>query len=456
MTTNFRPTARNLALSALGDRSGNVSAHLNRLLAENPVAPAEASLARELAFGVVRRMRTLDTIMAAFRERQQAPVARVHNVLRLGLYQLLFLQRVPDFAAVNEAVEQVGRRLAHMRGFVNAVLRNVARSAGAVETGKYAPSADILPLSTDSYRRFDRKVFADPHTVRDEYLGQALSLPEDLAKKWVRQFGGLEGAMRIAIHANARPPVTLRVNAPATVPEVVESLRAVGVEAAAHANGASVVLLGPADLTKLEAFTRGWVLPQDAMATSVVAELDVKPGMRVLDLCAAPGAKTTHLAGRMGNVGEVVAVDVNEEKLARIRENCQRLGLSIVKPMLAEQVGSLEEGSFDLVLVDVPCSNTGVLARRPEARWRFEAKAQRALTADQRRLLVLGANFTRPGGVCAYSTCSLQDDENQLLVKEALRNLSSFRVVHEHRIMPAGADDPTRWRDGGFLAVLRR
>ena len=178
--------------------------------------------------------------------------------------------------------------------------------------------------------------------------------------------------------------------------------------------------------------------------------------MRVLDLCAAPGTKTTHLAERMQDTGEIVAVDVSAEKLDRIQDNCRRMGLKIVRPLLAEHIAPLMERPFDLVLVDVPCSNTGVLARRAEARWRFSAANLAKLARDQRSLLRLGAEFVRSGGRLVYSTCSLEDEENRQAVRDVLRGEPTLRLLEQRSIRPTGAADPTRWLDGGYYAVLAR
>ena len=450
--------ARDLALAALCDRGGNVTAHLNRLLSAERPSPADAALARELAMGVVRRRRTLDGLIAAFAQRGgQSTPARAQQILRLGIYQLLFLQRVPDFAAVNEAVEQVGQRRPGLRGFVNAVLRGVARAASPPQAGQLPLAPDVVPISPGEFRRLDRPVFADPAAEAASFLAQAFSLPDELAERWLRAFAGLKGAVRIALHANARPPLLLRVNAArASVAEVLARLGDAGADAQAHANGLSVVLKGHVDLPGLAVFTEGLVQPQDAAATSVVAAADVRPGMRVLDMCAAPGTKTTHLAERMRNSGEVLAVDVGEEKLARIEDNCRRMGVTIVQTMLAGRIGPLIERPFDLVLVDVPCSNTGVLARRAEARWRFSADNLGRLARDQRDLLRLGAQFVRSGGTLIYSTCSLEDEENRQVVRSVASHEPTFRVIERRQIRPAGAELPTRWSDGGYFAVLKR
>ncbi len=450
--------ARDLAVAALGDRAGNVTAHLRRLLAQQSVSAEDAALARELAMGVVRRRRTLDAILSAFQRRRDAPVGgKIRDVLRVGAYQLVFLQRVPEFAAVNEAVEQVSPRRSGMRGFVNAVLRNLTRSISPVESGPLPLAPDVVAVGQSSFRRFDRPIFPSPELAPGEFLATAFSLPDELAERWLARFGGLEGAVPVALHANARPPLVLRVNLSlASVPEVLARLLEAGVEAIAHRNGLSVVVTGHADLPGLEVFAEGMVQPQDAAATAVVAAADVGPGMRVLDLCAGPGTKTTHLAERMRNTGEIVATDINERKLSQIEDNCRRMGVTIVQTLLADRIAPLAERPFDLVLVDAPCSNTGVLARRPEARWRVTGKRIEQLARDQRRLLALGSQFVRPGGEVVYATCSLEEEENEQVVGSLSGGRGVLRLLNQCRIQPAGLERPGRWSDGGYFAVLRR
>ncbi|KKK85462.1 hypothetical protein LCGC14_2773060, partial [marine sediment metagenome] len=414
------------------DRAGNVTAHLDRVLDQSPVDPASAALAWELAMGVVRRRGTLDALIDAFRQRAgRSPVGRIREILRMGAYQLLFLDRVPDFAAVNEAVAMVpvrgGRK---MRGFVNALLRQMARHVSEVQDGSPPPATDVLPLSGRRFRRFDRPVFPDPAGDPRGYLAAAMSLPDELAGKWLSDFGSLSAARAPAFHANARAPLILRVNSLiASVEQVTSRLGEQGIEAAPHANGLSVVLAHGAGLTGLDVFAEGLLQPQDAAATAVIARAPVAPGMRVLDLCAAPGTKTTHLAERMADRGEIVAVDVSAEKLSRIEDNCRRMKISIVRTLLAEKVTTLDPESFDLVLADVPCSNTGVLARRPEARWRFTMERMGQLVRDQRQLLMLAASFVRPGGACVYSTCSLEKQENEQAVRHLLSRRGDFSVA---------------------------
>jgi len=449
-------SAREMALAALRDRQGNVTAHLARLLAERSPSPAEAALATELAHGVVRRRRTLDTIARAYSRRpERQPPAAVRELLRLGLYQLIFTDRIPAFAAINEAVKTCRRRHAAHAGFVNGLLRNVARSLGPAAAGEASGSRRLVPLTAETVRPLDRDVFADPAAAPAIFLAEACSLPDVLAGRWLARFGSVSAAFRRAMQVNARPPVVVRVNpARATVEAVLAELGAAGVEAVAHENGVSVVLTAHANVAALPAFQAGRITPQDATATAAAMAVGAAPGMRVLDLCAAPGAKTTCLAERMGGAGEIVAADVNAAKLARVDAGCRRCGVTIVRTCTAEQVGSLSPGSFDRVLVDAPCSNTGVLARRIEARWRFRADRLGRLAADQRALLGTAAIFAAPGGRVLYSTCSLEAEENEQVVRAFTRRDSRWRLTGQKRTYPSGFGPPSKFRDGGYWAAL--
>ena len=199
----------------------------------------------------------------------------------------------------------------------------------------------------------------------------------------------------------------------------------------------------------------GLIQPQDPTASAVIDAASPQPGMTVLDLCAAPGAKTTLLAEHMRNDGRIVALDVSADRLARIDDNCRRMGITIVSTRPADKAGSLQAGTFDVALADVPCSNTGVLARRAEARWRFDETRLAALAADQRTLLSMAAQFARPGGTVVYSTCSIEPEENALVARWATQHIRGLQLVREEPTPPAGAEDPRQWHDGGYLAIFR-
>ena len=452
-----RPNARDLAVLALRDREGNVSAHLSSRLAQARLSPPDAALARELALGVARRRATLGAVLRSYLARpDRRPPGALQEILLVGLYQILFLQRVPDFAAVNEAVEQAARfRHRRQSGMVNGVLRAVARDVSQEQTGPVPMERDVVPCGVGRYRTLGRTVFPDPAAEPAAYLAAAYSLPADLAERWLGRFGSLEGAIAVATHSNARAPLILRVNvAAADVDSVVAELSSAGFPARPHVNGQSVVMNDWCDVTSLGPFQRGLVQPQDPTATAAVVIADPQPGTNVLDFCAAPGTKTTHLAERMQNRGSIVALDVSQEKLDRIEANCRRMSADIVSTRLAGHAGQLEPGGFDLVLVDVPCTNTGVLARRAEARWRFSANSLSTAVRDQKMLLRAAGQFVRRGGRLVYSTCSVEPEECSQVAAWYQSSEARMHVRREELTLPDGADDPTRWRDGGYVAVF--
>jgi len=455
--TETRYSARDVAVSSLRDRAGNVTAHLNRLLGRCGLAPAEAALARELALGACRRKATLQAVMRAFlkhpNKRLPAPLT---EIIHVALYQILFLDRIPAFAAVNEAVNQaVHYRHKRQSGLVNGVLRTVLRNVGEPVLMPPPLAGNVVPTGPASYRKVQRRVFSDPSAEPADYLAGAFSLPLLLAQRWVERFDGLEGAVEVATHANARAPLTLRVNAlAATAEQVLSSLAAAGVGAQPHSNGLSVVLDDYCDVTRLDVFRDGWVQPQDAAATEVVVLAAPKPGMKVLDACAAPGTKTTHLTELMENRGSITAMDVSGKKRARIEDNCRRMGARIVETMPAERLDRLDAQSFDLVLADVPCSNTGVLARRAEARWRFDREALPALVKNQESIAAEAARFVSSGGKLVYSTCSIEPEECGQVARRLTDKEPRLQLVQEKLTLPAGANEPAKWHDGGYVAIF--
>ena len=448
---------RDLAVLALRDREGNVSGNIERRVASAGLPPADAHLAFELALGVERRRASLEAIARGYLAQPgRALPGALNQIVAVALYQLLYLERVPAFAAVNEAVEQAAR-FHHRRqsGLVNGLLRTIARKVSQVQRGPVPAATDVIPVAPESYRRSEAPVFPDPAASPAAYLAAAYSLPMELAERWIANLGSLDEAVAAATHANVRAPLIVRVNlAQTSVEAVLAELAAAGVKARPHENGLSIVLDDTRDVTRLDAFARGAIQPQDPTATGVVLACGPRPGMKVLDLCAAPGTKTTHLAELMGNKGSIVAADVSREKLDRIADNCRRMGITIVQPILADAVGSLEGGGFDLVLADVPCSNTGVLARRAEARWRFSAEALSKLVEDQKFLARAAGHFARPGGRLVYSTCSIEPQENAEIARWLAQTEPQLRLAREELTLPAGAADAAAWRDGGYLALF--
>ena len=456
---NMAWSARDIAVRSLRDRGGNVTAHLNRLLGDCYLSRSDKGLSRELVMGVIRRRGTLDSVLRSYLKHPDKKLpGAVQEIMYVALYQILFLDRIPNFAVVDEAVEQTAR-LHHKRqgGLVNGILRTILREMPEKQKDSppHTPAADVIPIGLKNGRRVGRAVLPNPDTDPLEYLAGAYSLPLELARRWVEEFGRDE-ATRLATNSCLHPPLIARVNRLRSSPDqVVQSLRQSGATARCHENGCSVVLELAKDLTRLEAFRDGLIQPQDPTATAVSETAGIRPGMRVLDFCAAPGTKTTHMGELMDNRGSITAVDVSPEKLEKIEQNSRRLGVEIVSTRLAEDVGQLEPHSFDVVLVDAPCSNTGVLPRRPEARWRFSGKNLTALAEDQKALLTMAAEFAAPGGRVVYSTCSIEPEECGQIARRFTRHMGNFQLSDEKLTLPSGGESPEHWHDGGYIAIFK-
>jgi 16S rRNA (cytosine967-C5)-methyltransferase len=358
------------------------------------LSPRDAALATELTYGTLRWQRYLDWILAPHSKRRLESLdTHVLVLLRMTAYQLAFLERIPPFAAVSDAVALAkGRSHRGVPEFVNAVLRSFTRRG--VKEREPRPPHDPI-----------------------EALSLRLSFPRWLAARWVERYG-TDDAAALMRAMNERPPLTLRTN----------TLRLSRDELAARleredALDATPTLYAPEGLlvehggapSAWRAFGDGAFALQDEASMLVARLLDPQPGDVVADACAAPGTKTTHLAQLMDNRGRILAFDPQPARLARVPEAAARLGVTIVET----RGGTVEEHAVrvgptcDAVLVDAPCSNLGVLRRNPEVKWRRKAGDIAASAARQREILVAAAKMVKPGGRLVYATCSLEPEENE-------------------------------------------
>jgi 16S rRNA (cytosine967-C5)-methyltransferase len=411
--------------------------------------PLERRLALTLAYGVIRRRATLDALLRPFVNRPLDAVdPAILDVLHLGAFQLALLDAIPPHAAVHEAVELVRFvRQPRATGLVNGVLRRVAE----LVTDHFAdsPSTSTLPVDLDRrgrarYRKLRQPMFAPPPSV--DYLAEAFSWPDWLAARWWDRFG-FDECTRLGFWFNAPPPLWIRVNGRLTTRSGYARLRP---DAEPGDMPMSLRLDDAGLVTKLPGFEDGWFAVQDHASQAVVEALNPQPGWRVLDLCAAPGGKTTHLAERMDNQGSIVACDIDTERLATVTTLCQRMQATIVETVLVGEADRPPPGPFDAALVDAPCSNTGVLGRRPEVRWRVKPHEIPYLIALQTRLLNAAIDRVRPGGVVVYSTCSIEADENRGVVDRVLRDRGDVRLDRDAWAIPG------RPSDGGYWARLIR
>jgi 16S rRNA (cytosine967-C5)-methyltransferase len=448
-------TARSLALEVLlaaHHEGAYIQELLDRQLQQASLQAADRRLATQLAYGVLRRRGTLDALLRPHINRPPQQVEPwLWEVLRLGAFQLALLTQVPPHAALYETVELVaafGRPRA--KGFVNGVLRQLLPLL--TEDRGSAPAADALPFEGGAYRQLARPVLPDPATSPVEYLAAAFALPRWLARRWISCHGWDE-CLRRGFWFAGPAPIWLRCNPLRTERAAcLAAFAAAGVAAEPGEHPQAIRLGSSVSIRDLPGYKEGWFAVQDASAMRVASALAPAPGSEVLDLCAAPGGKTTHLAELMRNQGRVLACDVDDQRLRTLAELSCRLGTTIVEPVQLHPERGEEPSAarFDAVLVDVPCSNTGVLGRRPEVRWRLRPDDLRHLVPLQTKLLRQAAERVKPGGAIVYSTCSVEPEENRPVVDAVLQQVPDL-------VLEAAEEQvPGKPADGGYWARLRR
>jgi 16S rRNA (cytosine967-C5)-methyltransferase len=447
-------SARSLALQVLLDcRHGEafVQETLDQHLHLATLSAADRRLTTHLTYGVLRRRGSLDALLRPLITRELHQVEPwLWDALRLGAYQLVFLTHVPAHAALNETVELAALwNRPSTKGFLNGVLRALARLLTDERIERPAP--DALPLENGVYRRLARPVLPDPATHPVEYLS-AFSLPRWLAQRWYTRHPW-EECLRLGFWFAGPAPLWLRVNTLRIDRDsFLAALGQAGIAAEPGEHPYAVRLEESASVRELPGYEQGWFTVQDQSAMRAAAALNPEPGWRVLDLCAAPGGKTTYLAELMGDRGEILACDVEDNRLHTVSELCARLGITIVKTKCLHPEANEEppSGPFDAILVDVPCSNTGVLGRRPEVRWRLRPGDLPRLVTLQTKLLLQAGERVKPDGVIVYSTCSVEPEENQQVVRAALQGLPELTLEAEEEQVSG------RPSDGGYWARLKR
>ncbi len=408
MTRQLATTPRALALAVLYQvetEGAYVNIALNQALRGQRLSPADRALATELAYGVVKHQLTLDYWIAQFSSRSVEGLSPwVRTALRLGLYQILFLDRIPAHAAVAETVEAVKCKVnPGAVGMVNAILRRVTRGA-TVDYG-------------------------DPEREPVSFLSRRYSHPEWLVASWLKMLGREETEALLAAN-NQNPNLHIRVNTlKADREQVMEALRSEGLEPVLSPLLPESIRLNKGSIEQSMPLREGWMVAQDEGAMLVSRAVDPRPGERIWDVCSAPGGKTTHMAQLMGNSGHIDATDIHQHRIQMVERSAARLGVSIIHTLqqdarlLAKDEGSL----YDRVLVDAPCSGTGVLRRKVDARWQKTPDQIVELSRLQLELLLSVADRVRPGGRLVYSTCSLEDEEDEQVIQAFLNRHPEFR-----------------------------
>ena len=390
-------TSRQIAFEALRaiDRGAFADVVLDRKLKKSQLSAQDKGLVTELVYGTVRRKRTLDALIEQFGKREASKQqADLRQILRLGFYQLRYLNTVPDHAVVDTTVRLAkAQRLGQLSGVINGMLREYIRQS-------QDQAVDPLVLPTDLTQR----------------LGVLYSYPDWIIQVWRSMLPEAEVAA-LCEWFNQSPRVDLRINLKrCSLAEAEEVFQTAGVETDRMVEVPSALRIKGhfGAIAQLPGYTEGWWAVQDSSAQLVGYLLDPKPGEIIIDACAAPGGKSMHIAELMDNKGTVWSCDKTASRTQKIQQNIDRLGASIVHPLMCD---SRDQAAFvgkaDRVLLDVPCSGLGTLNRHADARWRQTPESVEGLVALQRELLSHTSTWVKPGGVMVYSTCTLHPAENE-------------------------------------------
>ncbi len=377
----------------------------------------DRALVTEMVYGTLRMRNALDWILERIGNRKAADMPPyLRNILRLGAYQILYLARIPDAAAVNESVD-LARCYGHKgwTRYTNGVLRNIGRKK------------DKLP-------------WPDPDADSGLFVSVFYSHPRWLVDRWLKRYG-VNTTLELCQRNNEAPPLTIRAN---TLKTTRKSLRnkflAKDIEAdLCRYSSYGLILKGAPPIRKIEEFKLGLFSVQDEASMMVAPIVSPQPNERILDLCAAPGGKTAHMAEMMNNKGCLLAVDISEKRLLDLQQTCQRLGLDVVRTLAADaarRIEGIDKQSADRVLIDAPCSGTGVLRRRADARWQKYPDQIKKLAAVQGQILSQAAEYVRPGGVLVYSTCSLEPEENEDQIDSFLQRDGRFELDSLQPFLP--------------------
>jgi len=446
----MKKTVRRLATEILNSLSASSSfAHdaLDEALEKQGLSGcADGRLLTHLVYGVLRLRGHLDWILAGYcRSDYQAMDEGLKNILRVGLYQLRFSDRLPAFAVVHEAVQVAKHLHPAAAGLVNAVLRNYLR-------------------------RPDRAPFPDPDRFPVEHISALYAHPAWLVQRLMDDYGYQE-TLDFCRFVNETPSVTIRVNTLKTSRDALaRRLTDLGYRVAptTYSSDGLHLIESPLPVSKTPLFQEGGLRLQDEAAQLAGRLCAPRPGERILDACAGSGGKTTHLAAMMENSGHITAMDRSREKLAALERESRRLGISIIEPCGADLTFAPEpvyRNAFDRVLVDAPCSGTGTLARNPEIKWRLNKTDLDALAATQDLILKNASATVKKGGLLIYCTCSILPCENDEVIRRFLSDQPHFRFIPAKMSCWAELIDPQGFfrtypqrhhMDGFFAAILQR
>lgn len=416
----------------------------------------DAALALEIAQGAIRHYLLLRQVLSRVGKHRLFASRRLRAILLSGAYQAIWMDRVPAFAAVSRTVELAKRAEgARAAGFANALLRRLLAAVAAQRTEWIR--LDRRQIRVDWSRACALHCdLHPPPALAEAHAACLASAAGETLERYLalaRRFGA-GAAEQIAWACQAVPPLVIHRSPLHGAAESAADLAALpGVEW----NGDVGFAPAGAGIIDTAAFREGRIYVEDQTAHAAALAVAAQPGERILDACAAPGGKSVALGMRMRGAGEIVACDVSAARLERVRENAQRMRLGLIRTVETDARRPPDDlGPFDAALADVPCSNSGVIARRPEARFRLKPETLRSLAEMQKQVLHGAARAVRSGGRLVYSTCSIEDEENERVVQWFLRQASGWTLEAQQLTLPRWGPRLSDWQDGGFWARLRR
>ena len=416
---------RLLAVKALSDINRNgayANITLQDYISKHNLADLDRRFFTELVYGVVRRRNYLDAIIVHFAKRPLKKLSSmVVEVLRLGIYQIIYMDKVPESAAVNESVKLAKKLTRGLSGFVNAILRSVIREQDSIGVEDLA-SNDI------------------------EVISFIYNIPLWLIDLWMSEFGR-DKTESLCAWFNQQPKLTARINTILIdIPQCLTLLKEQGWDVSQDSNYKDIIYINShrGSLEKSDAVIKGYITFMDKASMLVARLVNPQPGERVLDCCAAPGGKSMYMATLMDNTGSLMSCDIHEHKIALMESNAQRLGISIVQTKVqdATELPSAWKSYFDRVLVDVPCSGLGILQKKLDMRWRKDESTLSELPPLQLAILERAAMTVKEKGYLVYSTCTLNYKENEDVVEAFLQKHKEFSIV------PVGTDFPLKSNNG--------
>lgn len=439
--------AREIALKILLDvhlkgaySNYSISKHLKGI--ENK---QDESLVREIVYGVIENLSYIDYMISKLSNRRLEKVdPKILDILRIGVYQMAFMDKIPHRAAVNESVN-LAKKYGHkgLVGFTNGLLRNFSRKK-------------------EEIMKIDLKDQVD-------YLSIKYSHPKWMVKRWLKEFS-YEFTEDLLIHNNSKPKLNIRVNTLKTTREELKDLllnSGYRVTESSYAKD-GLIVEDPLRITETEEFQKGYFTIQDESSMLVAQVLSPKEKSLVIDLCSAPGGKSTHMGQLMKNKGKIISCDIYDHKLDLVRENAYRLGITIIETKIQDALKLNEDfiEKADYLLVDAPCSGLGIIRRRPEIKWNRKEEDIKDLSKMQKAILDNAGRYLKPGGVMVYSTCTIEREENMGVIEDFLEGNKNFALEGFSDLLSSPIDTEDKGyiqlfphihgTDGFFVARLRK